>query len=113
MNPQAVTEVDFDVFTGNKRHTIYIKEELTGKIIAFVAVGALLVGAIGWSKKTGDVVKRGEELGWFAYGGSTVITVFPAAMVQFDEDLRTNSASALETYVKVSRRVLCQPDFGC
>jgi phosphatidylserine decarboxylase len=101
VNPQAVTEVDFDVFTGNKRHTIYIQEEGTGKVVAFVAVGALLVGAIGWSKGKGEKVRRGEELGWFAYGGSTVITVFPAGMVQFDEDLRTNSLNALETYVKV------------
>lgn len=97
-----MTEVDFDVFTGNRRQTLYIEEEVTRKVIAFVAVGALLVGSIGWSKAKGEKVTRGEELGWFAYGGSTVITVFPAQMIQFDEDLRTNSASALETYVKVS-----------
>ena len=108
MNPQAVTEVDFDVFTGNKRQVVYIEEAVTGKVVAFVAVGALLVGSIGWSKGKGEKVQRGEELGWFAYGGSTVITVFPAQMIQFDEDLRTNSASALETYVKVSDHALIE-----
>lgn len=25
----------------------------------------MLVGAIGWSKKAGDKVAKGEELGWF------------------------------------------------
>lgn len=48
--------------------------------MAFVAVGgvfhppsvrhladglAMLVGSIGWSKKPGDKVMKGEELGWF------------------------------------------------
>jgi phosphatidylserine decarboxylase len=49
--------------------------------VAFVAVGggssrpdhdlrsthvvAMLVGSIGWSKKPGDKLAKGEELGWF------------------------------------------------
>lgn len=103
VNPQAVTEVDFDVFTANKRDVLYIKEDITGRIVAFVAVGALLVGAIGWSKNLGDRIERGEELGWFAYGGSTVIVVFPEGMIKFDEDIKTNSDNALETLVKVTR----------
>lgn len=101
VNPEAVTEVDFDVFTANRRQVMYIKEEVTGKIVAFVAVGALLVGSIGWSKKVGERVERAEELGWFAYGGSTVLLIFPQGMVQFDEDLVVNSEHALETLVKV------------
>ncbi|KAI5117883.1 hypothetical protein M0805_002274 [Coniferiporia weirii] len=101
VNPQAVNEDKFDVFTANKRAVLYIREEVTGQTIAFVAIGALLVGSIGWSKKEGERVQRGEELGWFAYGGSTVIVAFPAGIVQFDEDLRANSDRSLETYVKV------------
>ena len=101
VNPQAVTQVDFDVFTANKRQVLYIKEDATQKVVAFVAVGALLVGAIGWSKRVGERVERAEELGWFAYGGSTVILVFPHGMVKFDDDLVENSEKALETLVKV------------
>ncbi|EJD03311.1 uncharacterized protein FOMMEDRAFT_20446 [Fomitiporia mediterranea MF3/22] len=105
VNPQAVTEVDFDVFTANKRHVVYIKEDVTGKIVAFVAVGALLVGSIGWSKKVGEKVERAEELGWFAYGGSTVLLVFPQGMVKFDEDIVVNSQGALETLVKAGEAI--------
>ena len=82
MNPQAVNEIDFDVFTANKRSVLYIKHEESGQTVAFVAVGALLVGAIGWSKNVGDRVEKGEELGFFAYGGSTVITVFPGGLIR-------------------------------
>lgn len=78
-----MTEVNFDVFTANKRSVMYIKHEESGQIVAFVAIGALLVGAIGWSKKVGDKVDKGEELGWFAYGGSTVVTVFPAGLIKY------------------------------
>ncbi|KAL5528152.1 hypothetical protein ACEPAF_7288 [Sanghuangporus sanghuang] len=105
VNPQAVTEVDFDVFTANKRHVLYIKEDVTQKVVAFVAIGALLVGSIGWSKRVGERVERAEELGWFAYGGSTVIVVFPQGMVKFDDDLVVNSEKSLETLAKVGEPI--------
>ncbi|KAH8110282.1 phosphatidylserine decarboxylase-domain-containing protein [Phellopilus nigrolimitatus] len=101
VNPQAVTEVDFDVFTANRRSVLYIREDTTAKLVAFVAIGALLVGGIGWSKAKGDRVERAEELGWFAYGGSTVVVVFSDNIIKFDEDLRANSEKSLETYLKV------------
>jgi phosphatidylserine decarboxylase len=106
VNPQAVNEVNFDVFTANVREILYIKHAATGKKIAFVAVGAMLVGAVRWtagqkdghvviasgevkgegehggSKLTGTKVKRGDELGYFAYGGSTVIALWPKGTIE-------------------------------
>ena len=64
MNPQAVNEVDFDVFTANKRSVMYLKLEGSGQLVAFVAIGALLVGSIEWTKRAGDTVRKGEELGF-------------------------------------------------
>ena len=61
--------------------------------VAFVAIGALLVGSVNWSHKVGEEVKKGDDLGWFQYGGSTVVCVFPEeANVTWDEDLRKASA---------------------
>lgn len=82
MNPQAVNEVNFDVFTANKRSVIYIQHAGTGKKVAIVAVGAMLVGSVNWTRKPGEEIKKGEELGYFAYGGSTVIAVFPTGLVK-------------------------------
>jgi len=76
----------------------------SGQSIAFVAIGAMLVGSIGWSKGEGEQVKKGEELGWFAYGGSTVVCVFPPGLVEFDEYLRTTSLDGIESLVKVRAR---------
>lgn len=107
VNPQAVNEPGMDVFTANRRAVVYIQESASssegkeGRVIALVAIGALLVGSVGWSKKVGDTVERGEEVGWFAYGGSTVVVVFPEGMIVFDEDLCVNSEHSIETLVRV------------
>lgn len=66
VNPQAVNEPGFDVFTANSRSVLYMKEESTGSPLAFVAIGALLVGSIKWTAggQEGQKVARGEELGY-------------------------------------------------
>ena len=54
-------------------------------------------------------MRRGDELGYFAYGGSTIVAIFPPDFVTFDEDLVERSAPfgnvggnrAIETLVKV------------
>ena len=47
-------------------------------------------------------MQRGEDLGYFAYGGSTVIVLFPGEMqVRFDEDLVGNSVLGMETILEV------------
>jgi hypothetical protein len=33
-----------------------------------ILIVAMLVGSIGWSKKPGDKIVKGEELGWFQVG---------------------------------------------
>jgi len=103
VNPQAVNEVDFDVFTANTRSVLYMKHTHTGLPVAFVAIGALLVGSIAWTNggQKGSTVKRGDELGYFAYGGSTIVALFPQSVIQFDADLVKNSEIPLETLVKV------------
>ncbi|WVN88892.1 phosphatidylserine decarboxylase [Cryptococcus depauperatus CBS 7841] len=111
VNPQAINE-DLNVFTLNKRSVMLIHANLghgrEAVPIAFVAVGAMLVGSIGWSKSPGDKVFKGEELGWFQYGGSTIITLFPSkAGLRFDPDLVETSRRKMETLVKVGMEIGC------
>ena len=100
VNPQAVNE-SLNVLTANRRDVLIINATLfpakqgeAPKVVpvAFVAIGALLVGSINWSKKPGEIVKKGDDLGWFAYGGSTVVCLFPhEAGIQWDDDLHRAS----------------------
>lgn len=110
VNPQAVNQ-NLDVFTANARSVVYIKEANTGKKIAIVAVGALLVGSIVWTGggEMGKEVKKGQELGHFAYGGSTVIVLFPKGFVEFDADLVKNSQEPIETLVRMGEHIGSRP----
>ncbi|KAG1369972.1 phosphatidylserine decarboxylase proenzyme 2 [Cocos nucifera] len=100
VNPIAVNSKYCNVFTENKRVVSLISTSKFGKV-AFVAIGATMVGSITFLKTEGDYVHKGDELGYFSFGGSTVICVFEKDAIQIDEDLLANSERSLETLVSV------------
>jgi phosphatidylserine decarboxylase len=69
----------------------------------------MLVGSIKWLPgldQPGATTRRGECQGYFQYGGSTVITVYPEGEVALDQDLVKNSVeSVCETLMRVGWRV--------
>jgi len=85
-----------------------LERSATGSPVAIVAVGAMLVGSIkyvGGVDTVGTQVRRGQCLGAFYYGGSTVIVVYPPGEVALDDDLVKNSTGHnMETYMKVGWR---------
>ncbi|KAF8520291.1 phosphatidylserine decarboxylase-domain-containing protein [Gautieria morchelliformis] len=110
VNPLAVNE-DLDVFTANTRSVAVLDAKLTKDPtvtvpVALVAVGALLVGSIAWEKGAGQEILRGEGLGYFAYGGSTVIAVFPKrANIQWDKDLLRASGAEVEVLLRAGEKI--------
>jgi len=117
VNPQAINE-NLNVFTANRRDVQLLSATIsppdtstdpptssTPVTFAFVAVGALLVGSIKWSKSAGDTVMKGEDMGFFQYGGSTTILIAPENAVEWDEDLIKNSEATTETLVRVGERI--------
>ncbi|TVU36953.1 hypothetical protein EJB05_18910 [Eragrostis curvula] len=100
VNPIAVNSKYCNVFTENKRVVSIISTSEFGKV-AFVAIGATMVGSITFLKEEGDYVQKGDEFGYFSFGGSTVICVFEKDAIQFDADLLANSERSLETLVSV------------
>jgi len=109
VNPQAINqEGTLDVFCENKRSVMMLKRTATGRPVAIVAVGAMLVGSIKYNPgiQQGAEVRRGQCLGAFYYGGSTVIVLYPPGEVALDADLVKNSCEQkCETLVKVGWRV--------
>ncbi|KAK4056412.1 hypothetical protein OIO90_002555 [Microbotryomycetes sp. JL221] len=112
VNPLVVNNKNFDVFTSNKRLVTYLELDRPsssnaagGEYIAYVQIGALLVGSIKPTVRRGQRVKRGDEVGYFAYGGSTIVVLFRKGSVEFDQDLVRNSLRSIETVVKVKDRV--------
>lgn len=107
VNPAAINE-DLNVYTKNRRNIVLLAHDRkndTPLNIACINVGAMLVGSIIETVKQGDQVKRGDCTGYFQYGGSTVLVLFPPGAVKWDEDLVVNSKKGLETAVRVGERI--------
>ncbi|GAA5860151.1 hypothetical protein JCM8547_009204 [Rhodosporidiobolus lusitaniae] len=103
VNPMAIRS-GISVYTENVRLVAGIDSPVFGEVMN-VWVGAMMVASIEMTKKEGDEVKRGDEVGYFAFGGSTIVVVFKPNTVQFDQDLLTNSKHSIETLVRVGTRI--------
>ncbi|KAJ1310789.1 hypothetical protein OPQ81_009310 [Rhizoctonia solani] len=110
VNPQAVN-TELDVFTANRRDIRIIESNIPSASglatpVGIVAVGALLVGSIGWTDRS-EVYKaaKGDDIGWFQYGGSTVIIIFPGDRIKWDDDLVAASEQGFEVQVRACERI--------
>ncbi|MDR1279463.1 MAG: phosphatidylserine decarboxylase [Opitutaceae bacterium] len=73
--------------------------------VAMLEVGATCVGTIRNSFLPGRPVTKGAEKGFFMFGGSCVITLFPRGRIRFDDDLVGQSAGFVETCARMGDRL--------
>lgn len=93
----------FPIYKENTREYSLLYSENFGEVLQ-MEVGAMLVGRIE-NHHEKETVRRGQEKGNFAYGGSTVILMTRKGAVEPDEDILKNSAENIETRVKLGERV--------
>ncbi|KAG6033086.1 hypothetical protein E4U41_007023 [Claviceps citrina] len=110
VNPMAIRSA-LDVYGENVRVVVPIDSVVHGRVMV-ICVGAMMVGSTVITRKAGDHVKRAEELGYFKFGGSTVLLLFEAGKMVFDDDLVDNSSGALETLIRVGMSIGHAPDVG-
>ncbi|KAL2131167.1 hypothetical protein VTI74DRAFT_5454 [Chaetomium olivicolor] len=92
-----------DILTRNRRQYVVIETEEFGDVL-FVAIGATDVGSVEIHepfRKQGAEVKKGEELGIFQFGGSSIIVAFEKGRVEFDRDLIEMSKQRIQVAVEV------------
>ena len=99
VNPMAIRSA-LDVYGENVRVVVPIDSVAHGRVMV-ICVGAMMVGSTVITAKAGDQVKRAQELGYFKFGGSTLLLLFEPGMMKFDPDLVDNSSGALETLVSL------------
>ena len=93
------------VYKENTRNYCLIRTENFGDIIQ-MEVGALMVGRITNMHPYGRrTVLRGEEKGYFEFGGSTIILLLQKDKVKLCEDLLENTREGYETKVKQGEAV--------
>ena len=85
------------IYKENTREYTVIRSKECGDVLQ-MEVGALLVGKIS-NHKQSTVVTRGEEKGFFEYGGSTIVVLTQKDRVTPRSDLLTNSKNGYETKV--------------
>ncbi|PTU21513.1 hypothetical protein P175DRAFT_0515642 [Aspergillus ochraceoroseus IBT 24754] len=108
VNPMAIRSA-LDVYGENVRVLVPIDSVAHGRVMV-VCVGAMMVGSTVITRKTGEKVSRAEELGYFKFGGSTILLLFEEGVINFDSDLADNSRGRLETLVRVGMSVGHSPE---
>lgn len=81
----------------NKRTITEVDTPDMGKVLV-LEIGATCVGSINQSYQAATNVSKGDEKGYFAFGGSSTITIFEPGVVNLSEDLLNNSSKQIETY---------------
>lgn len=88
----------------NKRAITRLKTEGFGTVL-LLEIGATCVGTIRQTYTAGTDVTKGAEKGYFAFGGSSTITIFEPGTVRLEEDLLAQSSKLTELYAKVGSRM--------
>lgn len=94
VNPRAL-EKNIHILTENKRVLTLLKTEHFGDVL-YVEIGATYVGSIVQTYKPFVSYKKGDEKGYFSFGGSCIIVLFEKNTIRFDEDLLECSKNRME-----------------
>lgn len=104
VSPIALREM-VHVLTENKRMLIDMTSPIHGNILQ-VVIGATNVGSILINKECGKEYKKGEELGFFSFGGSMVITLFQNATITFNSTLLSRTKNNQEVLLKMGNSLI-------
>ncbi|KAL2421531.1 Phosphatidylserine decarboxylase proenzyme 3 [Exophiala dermatitidis] len=94
---------DVDILTANARCCICLDTKEFGKVL-FVAIGATNVGTVDINEKcrtVGSKIEKGDEVGLFQFGGSSIIVAFEKGRIEFDKDLLELSRQKIMVDVEV------------
>lgn len=94
VNPIGI-KTNIELFTENKRMITELKTEKFGTI-QYIEIGATCVGTIHQTYIPHSFCKKGDEKGYFSFGGSSLILLFEPNALKLDDDLLRESMEHLE-----------------
>lgn len=103
VNPVALERIP-KLYCQNKREWSIFKSDNFGDII-HIEVGATCVGTIIQSYKVNKKVTKGDEKGYFKFGGSTTILLFKKDKVKIDSDIINQTNLGYETLVLMGETI--------
>ncbi|MCB1075113.1 MAG: phosphatidylserine decarboxylase [Simkania sp.] len=102
VNPMALRK-NIMILNENKRMLTQLKTKTFGTIL-FIEVGATFVGSIKQTYSPQSLCKKGQEKGYFEFGGSCIIMLFTPGAIVFDEDLIASSKKQIEVKAKMGEQ---------
>jgi phosphatidylserine decarboxylase len=103
VNPIALQKVE-KLFCENKREWSIFHSDNFGDVL-YVEVGATCVGSIIQTYTPNKRVAKGDEKGYFKFGGSTVILFYEKNKLKIDEDILKQTNLGFETYVHMGEKI--------
>jgi phosphatidylserine decarboxylase len=103
VNPIALRQKLSYLWT-NQRTVTELRSEAFGTVLC-LEIGATCVGTIVQTYQTGAAVPKGGEKGYFAFGGSSTLTIFEPGVVVLESDLVNHSANQTELYARIGSRM--------
>jgi len=88
------------IFWENKRYVTRLQTGQFGEVL-LLEVGATCVGSVIHTAVPEHPVLKGDEKGYFRFGGSCFITIFEPGRVRFANDLLEQSAQGREVYARM------------
>lgn len=84
----------------NRRWLTVLETEKFGRVL-LLEIGATNVGSAVQTYQAGKAVAKGDEKGYFKFGGSSTIAIFEPGRIKLAEDLVENSRQCRELYARV------------
>lgn len=94
VNPIAIKK-NIEIFSENKRCLCVLDSKEFGKVL-FLEIGATFVGSIHETYQADSQCAKGDEKGYFSFGGSSLILLFPPKSIEFDLDLLNATNEQIE-----------------
>ena len=94
VNPLALRK-RVEILAQNKREITILHTKYFGKV-TFIEVGATCVGSIHQTYTPGAFHKKGDEKGYFSFGGSSLVLLFEPGTMVLDQDLVEASKEKME-----------------
>ncbi|WP_339887402.1 phosphatidylserine decarboxylase [Rhodopirellula europaea] len=108
VNPIALRQ-NIHILTSNKRCLTPLETESFGTVL-LLEIGATCVGSIQQTYSPGQAISKGDEKGYFRFGGSSTMVLFEPGRIQFDADLIENSRQHRELYARMGDHLGNRPD---
>src|SRR5665648_873478 len=107
VNPTSLNRIN-KLFCSNKREWSILNSDNFGEIL-YVEVGDTLIVSILQSYNNNEKIEKGDEIGYFKFGGSTVILFLKKDVLKIDKDIVQQTAKGMECSVRMGCLLYTSP----